>query len=123
LGVAIQADIVKQKPPTSNGGFEALKFGKTHPLVYEKLTSEHPIDLTRYQVANCCMGRVPLINSGGPSGDSDLEQVVQTAVINKRAGGGGLITGRKAFQKPMEKGIEFLSMVQDVYLASEITIA
>jgi len=100
-----------------------LKFGKTHPLVYEKLTSEHPIDLTRYQVANCYMGRVPLINSGGPSGDSDLEQVVKTAVINKRAGGSGLITGRKAFQKSMEKGVELLNMVQDVYLASEITIA
>ncbi len=123
LGVTIEADIVKQKQPTSNGGFEALKFGKTHPLVYEKLTSEHPIDLTRYQVANCYMGRVPLINSGGPSGDSDLEQVVKTAVINKRAGGSGLITGRKAFQKPMEKGVELLNMVQDVYLASEITIA
>ncbi len=123
LGVTIEADIVKQKQPTSNGGFEALKFGKTHPLVYEKLTSEHPIDLTRYQVANCYMGRVPLINSGGPSGDSDLEQVVKTAVINKRAGGSGLITGRKAFQKPMEKGVELLNMVQDVYLANEITIA
>jgi len=123
LGVTIEADIIKQKQPTSNGGFEALKFGKTHPLVYEKLTSEHPIDLTRYQVANCYMGRVPLINSGGPSGDSDLEQVVKTAVINKRAGGSGLITGRKAFQKSMEKGVELLNMVQDVYLASEITIA
>ena len=123
LGVTIEADIVKQKQPTSNGGFEALKFGKTHPLVYEKLISEHPIDLTRYQVANCYMGRVPLINSGGPSGDSDLEQVVKTAVINKRAGGSGLITGRKAFQKPMEKGVELLNMVQDVYLANEITIA
>jgi len=123
LGVTIEADIVKQKQPNSNGGFSALKFGKTHPLVYEKLTSEHPIDLTRYQVANCYMGRVPLINSGGPSGDSDLEQVVKTAVINKRAGGGGLITGRKAFQKPMEKGVELLNMVQNVYLASEITIA
>jgi class I fructose-bisphosphate aldolase len=123
LGATIEADIVKQKQPTSNGGFEALKFGKTHPLVYEKLTSEHPIDLTRYQVANCYMGRVPLINSGGPSGDSDLEQVVRTAVTNKRAGGSGLITGRKAFQKPIGKGVELLNTVQDVYLASEITIA
>lgn len=123
LGVTIEADIIKQKQPDSNGGFRALKFGKTDSLVYEKLTSEHPIDLTRYQVANCYMGRVPLINSGGASGESDLQQVVRTAVINKRAGGGGLITGRKAFQKPMQEGIELLNTVQDVYLANDITVA
>ncbi|OHB59974.1 MAG: fructose-bisphosphate aldolase [Planctomycetes bacterium RBG_13_46_10] len=123
LAVTIQADIVKQKLPTCNEGFKVLKFGKTHPLVYEKLTSKHPIDWTRYQIANCYMGRVPLINSGGASGDNDLQQVVKTAVINKRAGGTGLITGRKAFQKPMKEGIELLNAVQDVYLAKEITIA
>ena len=123
LAVTIQADIVKQKQPTCNEGYKALKFGKTHPLVYEKLTSNHPIDWTRYQIANCYMGRVPLINSGGASGDNDLQQVVKTAVINKRAGGTGLITGRKAFQKPMKEGVELLNAVQDVYLAKEITVA
>lgn len=123
LAVTIQADIVKQKLPTCNEGYKVLKFGKTHPLVYEKLTSKHPIDWTRYQVANCYMGRVPLINSGGASGDNDLQQVVKTAVINKRAGGTGLITGRKAFQKSMKEGIELLNAVQDVYLSKEITVA
>jgi len=123
LAVTIQADIVKQKLPTCNEGYKVLKFGKTHPLVYEKLTSEHPIDWTRYQVANCYMGRVPLINSGGASGDNDLQQVTKTAVINKRAGGTGLITGRKAFQKSMKEGIELLNAVQDVYLSKEITVA
>lgn len=123
LGVTIEADIIKQKQPTNNGGYHAVEFGKTHPLVYEKLTSEHPIDLTRYQVANCYMGRVGLINSGGPSGENDLQQAVKTAVINKRAGGMGLISGRKAFQKPMKEGIQILNMIQDVYLAEDITIA
>jgi len=123
LGVTIEADIVKQKQPTNNGGYLALKFGKTHPLVYEKLTSDHPIDLTRYQVANCYMGRVGLINSGGPSGKDDLQQAVKTAVINKRAGGMGLISGRKAFQKSMKEGVEILNAIQDVYLANEINVA
>lgn len=123
LGSTIEADIIKQKQPTTNGGFKALQFGKTDPLVYEKLTSDHPIDLTRYQVANCFMGRVGLINSGGASGKNDLEAAVKTAVINKRAGGMGLILGRKAFQKPMDQGIQIIHAVQDVYLSSEITIA
>lgn len=123
LGVTIQADLIKQKLSTCDGGYEVLKFGKTHPLVYEKLTSEHPIDLARYQVANCYLGRIPLINSGGPSGENDLQQVVKTAVINKRAGGSGLITGRKAFQKPMKEGIRLLNAVQDVYLTKEIAVA
>ena len=123
LGVTIQADIIKQKQPTCNGGFKEIKFGKSHPLMYEKLTSDNPIDLTRYQIANCYMGRIPMINSGGPSGDNDLQQVVKTAVINKRAGGWGLITGRKAFQKSMKDGIKILNTVQDVYLNKEITIA
>ncbi|OYD16762.1 fructose-bisphosphate aldolase [candidate division WOR-3 bacterium JGI_Cruoil_03_44_89] len=123
LGVTIEADIVKQKQPTTNRGYIALKFGKTHPFVYERLTSDHPIDLTRYQVANCYMGRIGLINSGGPSGKSDLQQVVKTAVINKRAGGMGLISGRKTFQKPIEEGIEIFNAIQDVYLAEEITVA
>jgi class I fructose-bisphosphate aldolase len=123
LGVTIQADVIKQKQPTCNRGFEVLKFGKTSPLVYEKLSSDHPIDLTRYQVVNCYMGRVPLINSGGASGDDDLQQVVRTAVINKRAGGYGLITGRKAFQKSMKDGIKLLNTLQDVYLCKEIEIA
>jgi class I fructose-bisphosphate aldolase len=123
LAVTIQADVVKQKQPTCNEGYKVLKFGKTHPLVYEKLTSKHPIDWTRYQIVNCYMGRVPLINSGGASGDNDLQQVTKTAVINKRAGGTGLITGRKAFQKPMKEGVELLNAVQDVYLAKEITVA
>ena len=123
LGVTIQADIIKQKLPECNGGFTAVNFGKTHDLVYEQLTSDHPIDLTRYQVVNCYMGRIGLINSGGASGKNDLRQAVKTAVINKRAGGMGLISGRKAFQKPMKEGIELLNAIQDVYLAKDITIA
>ncbi len=123
LAVTIEADIVKQKQPTNNGGYQALNFGRTHPDVYSKLTSDHPIDLTRYQVVNCYMGRVPLINSGGPSSRNDLEQAVKTAVINKRAGGTGLITGRKAFQRPMKEGVELFHAVQDVYLDNDITVA
>ena len=124
LGVTIQADIIKQKLPTNNGGYLATKHGKTSPLVYSKLTTDHPIDLTRYQVANCYMGRVGLINSGGESkGATDLAEAVVTAVINKRAGGMGLISGRKAFQKPMKDGVELLNTVQDVYLDQSITIA
>lgn len=124
LGVTIQADIVKQKLPTNNGGFEALKFGKTHKKVYTELTTDNPIDLTRYQVANGYMGRVGLINSGGESkGASDLAEAVMTAVINKRAGGMGLISGRKAFQKPMAEGVKLLNAIQDVYLDKDITIA
>jgi len=123
LGVTIEADIIKQKQPENNGGYTALHFGKTDPLVYEKLTSEHPIDMTRYQVANCYMGRIGLINSGGPSGKNDLEQAVKAAVINKRAGGMGMITGRKAFQKPMKEGVNLLNAVQDVYLSKDIDIA
>lgn len=124
LGVTIQADIIKQKLPTNNGGYTALSFGKTHPKVYSELTSEHPIDLCRYQVANCYMGRAGLINSGGESkGASDMTEAITTAVINKRAGGQGLISGRKAFQKPMKDGIELLNMIQEVYLAKEVTIA
>jgi len=124
LGVTIQADIIKQKLPTNNGGYNALKFGKTSPRVYDTLTTDHPIDLTRYQVANCYMGRMGLINSGGESkGATDLAEAVATAVINKRAGGCGLISGRKAFQKPMDQGIELLNTIQDVYLSSEVTLA
>lgn len=123
LGVTIEADIIKQKQPVNNGGYNALKFGRTDPLVYEKLTTNHPIDLTRYQVVNCYMGRIGLINSGGPSGKNDLHQAVKTAVINKRAGGMGLITGRKSFQKPMREGVELLNAIQDVYLAKEIEVA
>ena len=124
LGVTIKADIVKQKLPTNNGGFRALNFGKTSDLVYSKLTSDHPIDLCRYQVANGYMGRVGLINSGGESrGESDLQEAVTTAVINKRAGGMGLISGRKAFQRPMKEGIALLHAIQDVYLDDEVTIA
>lgn len=124
LGVTIQADIIKQKLPTNNGGYLATKHGKTSPLVYSKLTTDHPIDLTRYQVANCYMGRVGLINSGGESkGASDLGDAVRTAVVNKRAAGMGLISGRKAFQKPMKDGVELLTSVQDVYLDESITIA
>ena len=124
LGVSIQADIIKQKLPTNNGGYLATKQGKTSPLVYEKLTSEHPIDLTRYQVLNCYSGRVGLINSGGESqGESDLEEAVITAVINKRAGGMGLILGRKAFQRPFTEGVDMLHAIQDVYLDKAITIA
>ena len=123
LGVTIEADIIKQKQPTCNGGFKAIDFGKTHPNVYERLTTDHPIDLTRYQVVNCYMGRMGLINSGGGSGENDLQQAVRTAVVNKRAGGMGLISGRKAFQKPMKEGVALLNAIQDVYLSNEITIA
>ncbi|MFZ1459298.1 MAG: class I fructose-bisphosphate aldolase [Ignavibacteria bacterium] len=126
LGVTIEADIIKQKLPENNGGYNALKFGKTHKDVYDKLTTDNPIDLTRYQVANCYMGRAGLINSGGAStgkSESDLQEAVKTAVINKRAGGMGLISGRKAFQKPMKEGVELLNLIQDVYLDKEITIA
>ena len=124
LGVTIEADIIKQKAPETNGGFTALKFGRTHRLVYERLTTDHPIDLTRYQVVNCYMGRVSLINSGGASaGETDLKEAVRTAVINKRAGGTGLISGRKAFQRPMREGVALLNAIQDVYLNPGITIA
>lgn len=123
LSATIQADIVKQKLAENNGGFNELNFGKTHEKVYSELTSNHPIDLNRYQVLNCLSGRAGLINSGGASGDNDIAQVVKTAIINKRAGGMGLITGRKAFQKPMDAGIEILNAVQDVYLNKKITIA
>src|SRR6056297_986658 len=124
LGATIQADIIKQKMPKTNGGYKAIKFGKTHDKVYEELTSDHPIDLTRYQVVNNYMGRIGLINSGGASkGESDLEEAVATAVINKRAGGMGLISGRKSFQRPMKEGVELLNAIQDVYLADEIDIA
>jgi class I fructose-bisphosphate aldolase len=124
LGVTIEADIIKQKLPENNGGFNALKFGKTSKLVYEKLTTDHPIDLTRYQVVNCYMGRAGLINSGGASaGAADLQEAVRTAVINKRAGGTGLISGRKAFQRPMAEGVALLNAIQDVYLNSSITVA
>ncbi|HEX8087251.1 MAG TPA: class I fructose-bisphosphate aldolase [Blastocatellia bacterium] len=127
LGVTIEADIIKQKMATNNGGYNALAkeqpYGKTSKLVYSKLTTDHPIDLTRYQVANCYMGRAGLINSGGESGQNDLQQAVRTAVINKRAGGTGLISGRKAFQKPMAEGIKILNGIQDVYLAGEVTVA
>ena len=125
LGVTIEADIIKQKLPENNGGFNALKgFGKTSPLVYEKLTTDHPIDLTRYQVLNCYNGRAGLINSGGASsGESDVREAVRTAIINKRAGGTGLISGRKAFQRPMSEGIDLLNTIQDVYLNQAVTIA
>jgi class I fructose-bisphosphate aldolase len=124
LGVTIQADIIKQKLPENNGGYNALKFGKTSPLVYEKLTTDHPIDLCRYQVANCYMGRCGLINSGGASsGAGDLAEAVRTAVINKRAGGMGLISGRKAFQRPMAEGVALLNAIQDIYLDPQVTIA
>ncbi len=126
LGVTIQADIIKQKLPENNGGYTAVNFGKTHDKVYSELSSENPIDLCRYQVANCYMGRQGLINSGGAStgsSESDLAQAVKTAVINKRAGGQGLISGRKAFQKPIEGGVELLNSIQDVYLDKGVTIA
>jgi class I fructose-bisphosphate aldolase len=123
IGVTIQADIIKQKLPDSNNGFGAIKFGHTNPLVYEKLATDNPIEWTRWQVVNCFMGRSPLINSGGASGTNDLAQAVLTAVINKRAGGTGLITGRKAFQKPMAQGVELLHAIQDVYLCKEVTVA
>src|SRR4029078_11092929 len=123
LGVTIEADNIKQKLPENNGGYNALNFGKTHKKVYSDLTSDNPIDLTRYQVMNCYMGRAGLINSGGASaGESDLKEAVKTAVINKRAGGMGLISGRKAFQRPMKEGIGLLNAIQDVYLAKEVTI-
>src|SRR5436190_9545738 len=124
LGVTIQADIIKQKQPTNNGGYTAVNFGKTHKKVYSDLSSPHPIDLTRYQVVNCFMGRAGLINSGGESsGESDLKDAVRTAVVNKRAGGTGLISGRKAFQRPMKEGIGLLNAIQDVYLTKEVTVA
>lgn len=124
LGVTIEADIIKQKLPVNNGGFNAIKFGKTHKKVYDELSSDNPIDLTRYQLANCYMGRAPLINSGGASsGASDKAEAVCTAVINKRAGGTGLISGRKAFQRPMAEGVDLLHAIQDVYLCKEVTIA
>jgi class I fructose-bisphosphate aldolase len=124
LGVTIEADIIKQKLPENNGGFNAIKFGKTDKRVYSELTSDNPIDLTRYQLANCYMGRAPLINSGGASaGETDLKEAVKTAVINKRAGGAGLISGRKAFQRPMKDGAGLLQAIQDVYLSKDVTIA
>lgn len=124
LAATIEADIVKQKIPENNGGFDAINFGKTHKKVYSELSSDHPIDLTRYQVLNCFMGRAGLINSGGPSvGKDDLAQAVRTAVINKRAGGMGLISGRKAFQKPMKEGVELLHAIQDVYLSKQVSVA
>jgi class I fructose-bisphosphate aldolase len=123
LAVTINADIVKQKMAENNGGYNAIKFGKTSPKVYSELTTDHPIDLVRYQVANCYMGRVGMINSGGASGKDDLQQAVRTAVINKRAGGMGLISGRKAFQKPMQDGVALLNAIQDVYLAKDVTVA
>jgi class I fructose-bisphosphate aldolase len=124
LGVTIEADIIKQKLPENTGGYTALNFGKTHQKVYSDLSSSHPIDLTRYQIANCYMGRAGLINSGGASsGESDLKEAVKTAVINKRAGGMGLISGRKAFQRPMKEGVQLLNAIQDVYLSKEVTVA
>lgn len=123
LGVTIEADIIKQKQPENNGGFTAINFAKTHAKVYDELTTEHPIDLTRYQVVNCYNGRAGLINSGGASGKDDLAQAIRTAVINKRAGGMGLICGRKAFQKPMDVGVELINAIQDVFIEDKITIA
>jgi class I fructose-bisphosphate aldolase len=124
LGVTIEADIIKQKQAENNDGYRAIGFGRTDPLVYDELTTDNPIDLTRWQVANCYMGRIPLINSGGEShGEDDLAQAVRTAVINKRAGGAGLISGRKAFQRPTADGVALLNAIQDVYLDSEITVA
>lgn len=124
LGVTIQADIIKQKLPTNNGGYLATKHGKTNKLVYDKLTTDHPIDLTRYQLLNCYSGRVGLINSGGESlGDTDLQEAVITAVVNKRAGGMGLILGRKAFQRPFGEGVNMLEAIQNVYLEPDITVA
>jgi class I fructose-bisphosphate aldolase len=124
IGATIEADIIKQKQPTNNRGFDTIGFGKTDKLVYDELTTDHPIDLTRWQVVNCFMGRVPLINSGGESkGEGDLGQAVRTAVINKRAGGSGLIVGRKAFQRPLRDGVDLLHAVQDVFLDKSITVA
>ncbi len=123
LGVTIEADIIKQKQPENNGGFTAINFAKTNPKVYSELTTDHPIDLTRYQVISNYMGKAGLINSGGASGENDFAQAVKTAVINKRAGGMGLICGRKSFQRPMNEGIKLLNLIQDVYLSDEVTIA
>jgi fructose-bisphosphate aldolase, class I len=124
LGVTLQADIIKQKLPENNGGYPALQFGKTHQRLYGELIPDHPIEWTRYQVVNCYMGRVGLINSGGSSaGQGDLAQAVRTAVINKRAGGTGLISGRKAFQRPMREGVELLNAIQNVFLCREVTVA
>jgi class I fructose-bisphosphate aldolase len=127
LGVTLEADLIKQKLPECNGGYKAMspegKYGKTDERMYTTLCSDHPIDLTRWQVVNCYMGRIGLINSGGPSGKDDLSEAVRTAVINKRAGGTGLISGRKAFQKPMDEGVELLHAIQDVYLCKEVTVA
>jgi class I fructose-bisphosphate aldolase len=124
LGVTIEADIIKQKQAENNGGYDAIGFGRTDPLVYDQLTTDNPIDLTRWQLVNCYMGRIPLINSGGESkGDTDLAQALRTAVINKRAGGAGLISGRKAFQRPTTEGVALLQAVQDVYLDSAVTVA
>jgi fructose-bisphosphate aldolase, class I len=123
LGVTIGADIIKQKLPENNGGYNEIKFGKTHKKVYSDLTSDHPIDLTRYQVMNCYMGRAGLINSGGASGKNDFGEAARTAVVNKRAGGMGLISGRKAFQRPMNEGVQLLNTIQDIYLSKEVTIA
>ncbi len=124
LGVTIKADLIKQKLPDKNGGFKALKFGKTHPAMYEKLVSDHPIDLCRFQVINCYMGKIGLINSGGASeGEADFAEAVRTAVINKRAGGSGLISGRKAFQRPFSEGVKLLNLIQDVYLNNDIDLA
>lgn len=123
LAATIDADIIKQKQAQTNNGYNTIQFGKTHPKVYSELTTDHPVDLVRYQVANCYMGRVGMINSGGASGDDDLRQAIRTAVINKRAGGMGLISGRKAFQKPFEEGIKLLNAIQNVYLSKTVTIA
>ena len=123
LGATIEADIIKQKQAQKNGGYPAINFGRTDDRVYSELTSEHPIDLVRYQVANCFMGRVGMINSGGPSGKDDLHQAVRTAIINKRAGGMGVISGRKSFQKPMKDGVMLLNAIQDVYLSKKVTVA
>ena len=123
LASTIEADIVKQKQAQGNGGFNAINFAKTHPKVYQELCPDHPIDEVRYQVANCYMGRVGMINSGGASGEDDFHQAIRTAVINKRAGGMGIISGRKAFQKPMQEGIELLNGIQDVYLSDQVSIA
>src|SRR6185295_2865027 len=124
LGVTIEADIIKQKLPENNGGYNALNFDKTHQKVYSDLTSDHPLDLTRYPVANCYMGRAGLINSGGASaGEGDLKEAIKTAVINKRAGGMGLISGRKAFQRPAVEGVKLLNAIQDVYLSKDVTVA
>jgi class I fructose-bisphosphate aldolase len=123
LGATLGADIVKQKQAENNGGYTALNFGKTHKKVYSELSTDHPIDLTRYQVASCYLGRVGMINSGGASGANDLAQAVRTAVINKRAGGMGLISGRKAFQKPFKEGVALLNAIQDVYLEKGVTVA